>query len=112
MNRFNQNLAKLQSGHHVKLREYMNLINPDLDGTCPHCRFRVSDELMTLKHWLCDWVAHAAMRQCGMRQCGMELGKHLRRLEWLVTETVIIFAWATLVPTQVTPDVPQGTAYR
>ena len=78
MNRFNQNLAKLQSGHHVKLREYMNLINPDLDGTCPHCRFRVSDELMTLKHWLCDWVAHAAMRNAAMRNGTRETSEEIR----------------------------------
>ena len=63
MNRSDQNfLAKLQSDHHVDLREYMNLINPDLNRTYPHCRFRVSDKLMTLEHWLCDYVAHAARR--------------------------------------------------
>ena len=51
VNRSDQNLlAKLQSGHHVELREYMKLINPDLDGTCPHCRFRVLDKLTTSKH--------------------------------------------------------------
>ena len=40
----------------------------------------------------------------------MELGKHRGRLEWLVTESekVIAFARATSVPTQATPDVPQG----
>ena len=77
-NKSDQNfLAKLQSDHHVELREYMNLTNPDQNKTYPQCRFRVSDELMTPEHWLCDCVAHAARR--------MELfGKHKRRFKWLV----------------------------
>ena len=37
----------------------MNLINPDLNRTYPHCRFRVSDKLKTLEHWLCDYFEHA-----------------------------------------------------
>ena len=45
------------------MRKYRNLINPDLNRTYPHCKFRVSDKLMTLEDWLCDYVAHAAARR-------------------------------------------------
>ena len=71
----------------------MTRLNPDLDGSCPHCRDDATNELETLEHWLCDCVAHAARR--------MELfGRDHGELEWLTSEpeAVIAFARATLAP--------------
>ena len=96
-------LARLRSGHHEALRAYKHRINPDIEETCPACfEEGITNEKMTLEHWLCNCAAGAEWR---MRK----FGTHSGSLEWLATEpeTVITYARATLVA----PDAPQGPAH-
>ena len=41
-------LARLRSGHHPSLQQYLHRLDPSKDPTCPKCRLAEQD----LHHWL------------------------------------------------------------
>ena len=41
-------LARLRSGHHPELREYMYRLDPQIEETC----YIYGDAIMTLNHWI------------------------------------------------------------
>ena len=43
-------LARLRSGHHPFLMQYLDRIDPSQDPICPNCLLKVQD----LLHWLCE----------------------------------------------------------
>ena len=81
-------VARLRSGHHPSLRQYLNRLNLSQDPISPNCRLEVQD----LRHWLCECPATMTIRQ-------RMFGNHQGSLEWLATrlEDVAPFARKTLV---------------
>ena len=81
-------LARLRSGHHPSLKEYLHRLDPSQDPICPNCRLEEQD----LHHWLCECPAVITMRQ---RVFGYTQGS----LEWLATRPgdLVGFARKTLV---------------
>ena len=51
-------LARLRSGYHPKLRTYQNILNPEIDTTCPRCE--EGDD--TVEHWLRKCPAASAAK--------------------------------------------------
>ena len=72
-------IARLQSGHHPSLKQYLHRLDP-------------SEEEQDLVHWLCDCPALLSVRQ-------RVFGCHQGSLEWLATRPrdVVAYARKTLV---------------
>ena len=81
-------LARLRSGHHPSLRQYLIWLDPSQDPICPNYRLEVQD----LLHRLCECPAIMTIRQ-------RVFGNHQGSLEWVATQSgdVVAFAWKTLV---------------
>ena len=81
-------LARLRSGHHPSLQQYLHRLDPSKDATCPKCRPAEQD----LQHWLCDCPAITTTRI-------QAFGNHKGSLEWLATRPgdVVVHARKTLV---------------
>ena len=81
-------IARLQSGHHPSLKQYLHRLDPSQDPTCPNCRQEEQD----LVHWLHDCPALLTVRQ-GVFGC------HQGSLEWLTTRPgdVVAYERKTLV---------------
>ena len=52
-------LARLRSGQHPSLRQYLNRLDPSEDLICPNFHFEVQD----LLHWLCECPTLMTIRQ-------------------------------------------------
>ena len=81
-------IARLRSGHHPSLKQYLHQLDPSWDPTCPNC----CQEEQDILHWFCDCPALITMRQ-------RVLGCHQGSLEYLVTrpEDIVAYARKTLV---------------
>ena len=81
-------IARLRSGHHPSLKQYLHRLDPSQDPTCPNC----CQEEQDLLHWLWECPALITVRQ-RVFWC------HQRSLEWLATrlEDVVAYARKTLV---------------
>ena len=80
-------IARLRSGHHPSLKQYLHWLDPSQDPTYPNC----CQEQQDLLHWFCDCPALITMRQV--------FGCHQGSLEWLATRPgdVVAYARKTLV---------------
>ena len=81
-------LARLRSGHHPSLQQYLHRLDPSKDPTCPKCHLDEQD----LHLWLCDCLAITTTR--------IQLfGNHKGSLEWLATRPgdVVAYPRKTLV---------------
>ena len=80
--------ARLRSGHHLSLKQYLHRFDPLQDPICPNCRLEEQD----LRHWLCECPALITIRQ-------RVFGYPQRSLKWLVTQPgdVVAFARKALV---------------
>ena len=67
-------IARLRSGHHPSLKQYLHRLDPSQDPICPNCRQEEQD----LVHWLRDCPALLSVRQ-------RVFGCHQGLLEWLAT---------------------------
>ena len=76
-------LARLRSGHHPSLKQYLHRLDPSQDPICPNCQLEEQD----LHHWLCECPALITMRF-------RVLGFHQGLLEWLVTRPGDVVAHA------------------
>ena len=81
-------IARLRSGHHPSLKQYLHRLDPSLDPICPNCQ----EEEQDLVHWLRDCPALSSVRQ-------RVFGCHQGSLEWLATRPgdVVAYARKTLV---------------
>ena len=81
-------IARLRSGHHSSLKQYLHRLDPSQNPTCQNCRQEEQD----LVHWLRDCPALLSVRQ---RVFGCPQGS----LEWLATRprNVVAYARKTLV---------------
>ena len=81
-------IARLRSGHHPSLKQYLHRLDPSQDPTCPNCRQEEQD----LVHWLRDCPALLSVRQ-------RVFGCHQGSLEWLATRPgdVVAYTRKTLV---------------
>ena len=79
-------IARLQSGHHPSLKQYLHRLDPSQDPACTNC----CQEEQDLLYWLCDCPALMTVRQ---------LWCHQGSLEWLATlpGDVVVCARKTLV---------------
>ena len=46
-------LARIRSGHHPSLKQYLHRLDPSQDPICPNCRLEEQD----LRQWLCECPA-------------------------------------------------------
>ena len=67
-------IARLRSGHHPSLKQYLHRLDPSQDPICLNCQ----EEEQDLVHWLRDCPALSSVRQRGF-------GCHQGSLEWLAT---------------------------
>ena len=81
-------IARLKSGHHPSLQQYLHRLDPSQDPICPNCQ----EEEQDLVHWLRDCPALSSVRQ-------QVFGCHQGSLEWLATRPgdVVAYARKTLV---------------
>ena len=81
-------IARLRSGHHPSLKQYLHRLDPSQDPICPNCQ----EEEQDLVHWLRDCPALTSVKQ---RVFGCLQGS----LEWLATQPgdVVVYARKTLV---------------
>ena len=81
-------IARLRSGHHPSLKQYLHRLDPSQDPICPNCLQEEQD----LVHWLRDCPALLSVRQ-------RVFGCHQGSLEWLATRPgdVVAYARKTLV---------------
>ena len=81
-------IARLRSGHHPSLKQYLHRLDPSQDPICPNCHQEDQD----LVHWLRDCPALSSVRQ-------RVFGCHQGSLEWLATRPgdVVAYARKTLV---------------
>ena len=81
-------IARLRSGHHPSLKQYLHRLDPSQDPICPNCQ----EEEQDLVRWLCDCPALSSVRQ-------RVFGCHQGSLEWLGTQPddVVVYARKTLV---------------
>ena len=81
-------IARLRSGHHPSLKQYLHRLDPSPDPICPNCQ----EEEQDLVHWLRDCPALSSVRQ-------RVFGCHQGSLEWLATRpgNVVAYARKTLV---------------
>ena len=76
-------IARLRSGHHPSLKQYLHRLDPSQDPICPICQ----EEEQDLVHWLRDCPALSSVRQ-------RVFGCHQGSLEWLATRPGDIVAYA------------------
>ena len=81
-------IARLRSGHHPSLKQYLHRLDPSQVPICPNCQ----EEEQDLVHWLRDCPALSSVRQ-------RVFGCHQESLEWLATRPgdVVAYARKTLV---------------
>ena len=81
-------IARLRSGNHPSLKQYLHRLDPSQDPICPNCQ----EEEQDLVHWLRDCPALSSVRQ-------RVFGCHQGSLEWLATRPgdVVAYARKTLV---------------
>ena len=81
-------IARLRSGHHPSLKQYLHRLDPSQDPICPNCQ----EEEQDLVHWLRDCPALSSVRQ-------RVFGCHQGSLEWLATRPgdTVAYARKTLV---------------
>ena len=81
-------IARLRSGHHPSLKQYLHRLDPSQDAVCLNCQ----EEEQDLVHWLRDCPALSSVRQ-------QVFGCHQGSLEWLATRPgdVVGYARKTLV---------------
>ena len=81
-------IARLRSGHHPSLKQYLHHLDPSQDPTCPSC----CQEEQDLLHWLRECPALITVRQ-------RVFGCHQGSLEWLATRPgdVVAYTRKTLV---------------
>ena len=81
-------IARLRSGHHPSLKQYLHRLDPSQDPTCPNCCQEEQDFL----HWLYDCPALITVRQ-------RVFGWHQGSLEWLATRPgdIVVYDRKTLV---------------
>ena len=83
-------LARLRSGHHPSLQQYLHRLDPSKDPTCPKCRLGEQD--LRLDHWICDCPAITSTR--------IQVFRNLNgSLEWLAMRPgdVVAYTRKTLV---------------
>ena len=76
-------LARLRSGHHPFLQQYLHCLDTPEDPTCSKCPLAEQD----LHHWLCDCPAITTTRI-------QVFGNHKGSLEWLATRPGDVVAYA------------------
>ena len=76
-------IARVRSGHHLSLKQYLHRLDPAQDPTCPNCRQEEQD----LVHWLRDCPALLSVRQ-------QVFGCHQGSLELLATRPGNVVAYA------------------
>ena len=91
-------VARLRSGHHPSLKQYLHRLDPSQDPTCPNCRQEEQD----LVHWLRDCPALLSVRQRVFR-C------HQGSLEWLASRPGMKWRtqgrpWSALTPNPITTN--------
>ena len=74
-------IARLRSGHHPSLKQYLHRLDPSQDPNCPNC----CEEEQDLIHWLPDCPALLSVR----RVFGCPQGS----LEWLATRPGNVVAY-------------------
>ena len=72
--RYDVLIARLRSGHHPSLKQYLHRLDPSQDPICPICQ----EEEQDLAHWLHDCPVLSSVRQ-------QVFGCHQGSLEWLPT---------------------------
>ena len=76
-------IARLWSGHHPSLKQYLHRLDPSQDPICLNCQ----EEEQDLVHWLSDCPALSFVRQ-------QMFGCHQGSLEWLATRRGDVVAYA------------------
>ena len=76
-------IARLRSGYHPSLKQYLHRLDPSQDPICPNCQ----EEEQDLVHWLRDCPALLSVRQ-------RVFGCHQGSLEWHATRPGNVVAYA------------------
>ena len=80
-------IARLQSGDHNSIKQYLHRLNASQDPTCPNC----CQEEQDLFHWLPDCLVLISVRQ-------RVFACHQGSLEWLATQPGDVVAYARNTP--------------
>ena len=85
-------IARLRSGYHPSLKQYLHRLDPSQDPIYPNCH----EEEQDLVHWLRDSPTPLSVRQ-------RVFGCHQGSLEWLATRPGDVVAYARKILVNLDP---------